>query len=130
MRGKHKFNFRQRLSSGLIKSRLVEQLLTYSQRASSVLRQACDASLVDLDVNLEEDSFDSQELLAEFQRLSLPPNSEGLSANTKDSGIGRPNKRRKVYDEVDILDEIISDLYTVFGLTITSGLDGLSQITE
>jgi serine/threonine-protein kinase ATR len=96
--------------------------LMKSKKSASILSQAC--GVIGL-----QNTFDSQDLLGEFEQLGLLGNRERHDSD-KIGDVDRPNKRRRVNDEVDNLHEITSDLYQSLGAQNIVGLDGLSDVTE
>jgi hypothetical protein len=72
------------------------------------------------------ESFQSDELNTEFRRLDLQvekkPDLEEEQAP--------PSKRRRISEETNLLDELVSDLYSVLGCQKAMDLYGLSQVAE
>lgn len=68
------------------------------------------------------EGFDSAELEAEFRCLGLG----FLSGRVDDAP---PTKRRRV-KEIDLLDEITGNLYSLLGSQKVTDLDGLSHVAE
>jgi hypothetical protein len=94
-----------------------------------LLIQACGTTPSRLDISSPENSFDSQDLLAEFEQLRLFHGSHEES-EVQEVEVTRPNKRRKVDKKEDGLDEIMSNLYQLLGLQDSTGHGGLRDITE
>lgn len=74
--------------------------------------------------------FDNSELSTEFLRLGLYEKVSPMLENGKHQAIEPPNKRRKVDDEVPVLDEITANLYELLGAQRVTSIDGLHQLAE
>ena len=93
-----------------------------TQKAALALCRACEINASkNATINTFE-SFDSIELDAEFRRLGL----DSFHTRAEDAP---PNKRRRVR-EMDLLDEVTANLYSLLGSQEVTDLDGLSQVAE
>ncbi len=95
----------------------------------SALRLACGVTSSDSDNDNQADSFDSQDLFAEFQQLGLHEN-RILVAKSNDTDNAPRSKRRKIQNELSPLEEITSELCRALGLEEVTSLEGLSQIAK
>ena len=94
------------------------------QKAAVTLLQGCQIDILkSLKLPFDE-SFDSVELDGELRRMSID------SALQEEAVEIPPAKRRKLQSEMDVLGEITTQLYTLFGSQTAIDLDGLDQVAE
>jgi len=113
---------------------LERKLLTVLQVASTTLRQACGDNAPLQKNGIDSATFESPNLLAEFQSLGLhevksksSKSKIDLKAQVED---GPPTKRRKINDDVNVFREITADLYELLGAQRATDLEGLHQLAE
>jgi len=95
----------------------------------SVLHLACGVTPFALYNDNQADTFDNQDLFAEFQQLGLHEN-RILVTKSDDTDNAPRIKRRKIQNELSPLEEITSEICGALGLEEVNSLEGLSQVAK
>ena len=87
---------------------------------------ACGVEVPDMIVGNVSESFQSDLLNVEFNRLDLRTEPNPEAADDK----GPPSKRRKISEATTSLDKVVSALFSVLGNQEATDLYGLYQVAE